>query len=615
MLIERLVVEGGFLDGLDLPFRQGLNTLIGGRGTGKTSIVELLRFCLDVSNYTDSSAKRSREHALAILQDGQVSVICSHDGMEYTFTRTAGSRVQRLEGAQLPIMFSQTDIEQLGMEAPGRLNLIDHFLDVENETSVPNEIVSTVVSLTAQMQNLAREIESLSAQLTDKHSIESELQEITSRESALLKASDEAQSKQAALRTITDSLATINAASDLSRRTAGSIQEFAKRMSSAISAAPLLERWQTAFGPADRLALVRSEFQNAIATINSAMEQLRSAGTHASEIEEQLRSEKLPLEQAARQLRGEIEGLQEGAGSVSRQASLLREKLTHLSSIETMRQERRERLMSLQAQRGKLLDRMEWFAQQTFERRVATVNQLNNALAPRIRLRAIRSAQIETYAAAISNSLRGSGLKYSEISTEIASRISPRELTELVENVDFDELCLLTDISRDRAVRIISRLREVGLESILNSPVEDDVELSLLHGNEYKPIDRLSTGQRCTAVLPIVMEHRDRIIVVDQPEDHLDNEFITDTLIRSLRKRGSKSQIIFSTHNANIPVLGEADCVIHLASDGQRGFVEHAGALGDDEIVSAITNVMEGGREAFDRRASFYASHRESYGS
>jgi len=613
VFIERLVVEGGFLDGLDLPFSPGLNTLIGGRGTGKTSIIELLRFCLDVPNYTDSSAKRSREHALAILQDGQVSVSCSLEGKRYTFIRTATTRAQRLEGAPFPIMFSQTDIEQLGMEAPGRLNLIDHFQDSEFEISPPDELVSTVASLTAQMQNLAREIESLSSQLSDKQSSELALQEIASRESALIHASSEAQSKQAELRVFTDRISAINAASEMSRRTAGVIQDFAKRLSGAMSSPPLLERWQTSMGLADRLAPVRSEFQSAVATINSTIEQLRSIGMRASQIEEQIRNEKLPLEQTARQLRAEIEGLQEGAGTVSRQASLLREKLTQFGSVESMRVERIDRLSALQEQRGRLLDELDSHAQHTFERRTAVVKQLNSSLGPRIKLRAVRAAQIETYAAAISNALRGSGLKYSEVSSEIASRISPRELAELVEKLDVTELCALTDITRERAVRIITRLREIGLESILNCRVEDDVELSLLHGNEYKAIDRLSTGQRCTVILPIIMEHRDRIIVVDQPEDHLDNEFVTDTLIQSLKKRRSNSQIIFSTHNANVPVLGEANRVVHLGSDGQHGFVEHAGALEDHQIVSAITNVMEGGREAFERRALFYANHQEAH--
>ena len=67
---------------------------------------------------------------------------------------------------------------------------------------------------------------------------------------------------------------------------------------------------------------------------------------------------------------------------------------------------------------------------------------------------------------------------------------------------------------------------------------------------------------------------------------------------------------VFSTHNANIPVLGNADRVIQLGSDGRRGFVVIAAPLENQAIVSSITTIMEGGAEAFERRASFYSGHR-----
>ena len=80
MILEHITAEGGFLDKLELSFSKGLNVIIGGRGTGKTSVIELLRYCLDVRNYTEESGARSREHALAILEDGQVRVTVTHLG-------------------------------------------------------------------------------------------------------------------------------------------------------------------------------------------------------------------------------------------------------------------------------------------------------------------------------------------------------------------------------------------------------------------------------------------------------------------------------------------------------------------------------------------------------
>jgi len=134
------------------------------------------------------------------------------------------------------------------------------------------------------------------------------------------------------------------------------------------------------------------------------------------------------------------------------------------------------------------------------------------------------------------------------------------------------------------------------------------VSFSLLDGPDHKDIADLSTGQRCTVILPIVLRHTDRLLIVDQPEDHIDNGFIVDTLIRSILARSASGQILFSTHNANIPVLGNADFVLQLGSDGKRGFPLAAAALTAPAVVSAITTIMEGGAQAFASRARFYGA-------
>jgi predicted ATPase len=98
-------------------------------------------------------------------------------------------------------------------------------------------------------------------------------------------------------------------------------------------------------------------------------------------------------------------------------------------------------------------------------------------------------------------------------------------------------------------------------------------------------------------------------ILLDQPEDHLDNAFIVDTLVQAIRDRAANGQVIVATHNANLPVLGEADRVVVLASDGRHGFVAASSPLDGEDSVHAITTLMEGGREAFALRAAFYEAH------
>src|ERR1700722_7354768 len=115
MHIERVPIEEGFLDGLDLHLTAGLNVIIGERGTGKTSLIELVRFCLDVPGHTPESGKRSREHALSVLGSGQITITLRQGKEVFTAARAGGDASPRTSKAfPAPIIFSQTEIETVG---------------------------------------------------------------------------------------------------------------------------------------------------------------------------------------------------------------------------------------------------------------------------------------------------------------------------------------------------------------------------------------------------------------------------------------------------------------------------------------------------------------------
>jgi DNA repair ATPase RecN len=100
--IDRVQVEEGFLDGLDLKFSSGLNVLMGERGTGKTSLIELVRFCLGVKGYTSDSHKRSLDHALSVLGSGQVTVTLVQGESKVVVTRSADDEASRASGQFVP---------------------------------------------------------------------------------------------------------------------------------------------------------------------------------------------------------------------------------------------------------------------------------------------------------------------------------------------------------------------------------------------------------------------------------------------------------------------------------------------------------------------------------
>lgn len=129
-----------------------------------------------------------------------------------------------------------------------------------------------------------------------------------------------------------------------------------------------------------------------------------------------------------------------------------------------------------------------------------------------------------------------------------------------------------------------------------------DVRYSLKDGESFKPVEQGSPGQKTAALLAFILSYGAEPLVLDQPEDDLDNHLIYDLIVTQLREIKQKRQVLVVTHNANIVVNGDAENVIALdVRSGQTRIVTQGG-LQEPSIRSEICRVMEGGKEAFDQR-------------
>ena len=608
MHIERIQVEEGFLDGLDLALRPGLNTLIGARGTGKTSIIELIRYCFGVAGHTAESNRRSQDHAISILAGGQVIVTVRDGGSSSTLSRGSTGGIKR-ERSDLkpPIIFSQTEIEAVALQPGGRLGLIDAFDSARTEDQ-ENAVIAEVLSLTSQMMSIRREVEELQASRGELPALLKQLSDLKPAEENLSRVSADASQKSQSVSSLTKELSAIAVADSAVERFRQHVERLRGAIADAIGTRNVIEAWPTGAGE-DPLGPQRSELAEIQATLRLKAVQLAELANKSRNAAEALTGRRMPLEAQSRTIRKEIESLQSGAGEISRQGQVLRERLAQIESLKQVEDSKRSELMALTKRRNQELDRLSDLREKRFQSRQGIAKSLNKSLGPRIRVTVEQSGEHQTYAALVAEVLKGSGLRYNELAPLVARSMSPRELLEAAEMANFDLISEATGITRDRSLRFVSALRDTELGRIGTVPLDDSVTLSLLDGKDYKSIEELSTGQRCTVVLPIVLRHVDRIVIVDQPEDHIDNAFIADTLIKAVSERDAKGQILFSTHNANIPVLGAADYVVQMGSDGHRGFPLVHDALSAPSVVNAISTVMEGGADAFRRRAAFYSGH------
>jgi ABC-type cobalamin/Fe3+-siderophores transport system ATPase subunit len=147
-------------------------------------------------------------------------------------------------------------------------------------------------------------------------------------------------------------------------------------------------------------------------------------------------------------------------------------------------------------------------------------------------------------------------------------------------------------------------------ESLQVSRVEDAVDMKLFRpdATEAGSIANgsLSDGQRNTAALALLLAQDGGPLVIDQPEDELDSNFVFRELIPMLRKVKNKRQLIMATHNANLPVNGDAELVYAFEAKNGRGEVLAQGGLDQGDVTKAVLDIMEGTEEAFRRRREKY---------
>jgi len=155
-----------------------------------------------------------------------------------------------------------------------------------------------------------------------------------------------------------------------------------------------------------------------------------------------------------------------------------------------------------------------------------------------------------------------------------------------------------------RFVAHVQGLSPERIDRILCWYPEDslDVRYSLKDGQNFKPVEQGSPGQKTAALLAFILSYGNEPLVLDQPEDDLDNHLIYDLIVTQLREIKQKRQVFVVTHNANIVVNGDAENIIALDVKSGQTLIVKQGGLQEPSIRDEICRVMEGGKEAFEQR-------------
>lgn len=619
--IDNISVSGGFLSGLSLQFPTGLICVIGPRGSGKSTLSEAIRLAL---SGLPNTATKPRLDMIKANLGGAVVTVSTHPDSDrggFTIRRSYGqtavitgadsrpvTSIELDRGTFLPLdAYGNQDIESIADESFGsaRRNLLDDLC--------PEEMHQVRLRIADQRRALESNAEAIKAAERRVREITEQIEElgdVQTRLNALPaptknEGSPEFRSASAQRQFNDREASAITAITRSIRDLSSDIEAAFKRAKADIPApiadpqsanADLLGNLETAIADfwrfTDRLGTdVRTEIANTVRAIDGVSGKLKEAHTTQE-------SKYLALQQKN----------QEAAKAFEARSTAERDVAT-LTKLKQQQSEAKAQLETLVAARKGLKADYILARDRISELREGVAARLQAEAGSKVRIRVQRNADVLAYQEKLLSALYGSKLKNQEDILRTLSAIRPEDLALIIRDDDFAEFDTHTSFGRERGRKILDALRNnIDPLALDVMPIDDriiiELDVSTSGPANFKDASELSRGQKCTALLPILLARRSTPLVIDQPEDNLDNHFIYETVVDSILRLKSRRQMIFITHNANIPVLGEADMVVVMNCDGHRAFVQKVGTLDDcrDEII----DLLEGGEEAFELRRQRY---------
>ena len=609
---------GGFLDDLSVSFDPNLNCVIGGRGTGKSTLLEFLRYALKAMPEGERGAAHQRHLERLVagnLGAGRIRVgIETRDGLLYHVERglneepevfDADSRSTPLtldHGSFFKVdVYSQNEIERVAESPSLALDLIDKFIDGDVR-EIEHAIRGLVRELSANGADLVRlttRREELSEGLSEIDVIAEKLRAMQGdggRDAAEL-------NREIALKGLRDR----------EKRALQAVDRHVLQTREAVAKVAGMLRPSSGFVPAEVLAGPNAAvFETAEAAFRSSMSEIaalldsaeaRLAGFSATvRTTEQTLLERHQVQEVRYR---EIVGRHDEQKDRANERTRLQKRGNELEERKHEAQRACEAREELRTKRVEMLRELSNLRQRRTALRQQVVRNLNENLMPYIRVTLEETKDASEYQALLTEGLKGSGIRYGRLVESIADTIAPAAFAELASTGDPEAVAARLNTTPERAICLVEQLRGTQiLFDIEAVGLRDLPRIELKDGPDYKDSAALSTGQKCTSILPILLLESERPLLIDQPEDNLDNAFIYETVVRRLLEVKRNRQILFVTHNPNIPVLGDAGRVIVMNSSGRHATAASAGSV--DEVKGEIERILEGGADAFEERKRRY---------
>lgn len=612
--IEDIEFIGGFLGGQRIELSPDLNCLLGGTGAGKSLILEAARFALnqqvDAEAFPNIRREIDSRMAKALMNNSMVVLHVTGDGKRYRIERTfntGGSPTARVlqqtgtDWAEVDVdpatlcpiaAFSQGEILEYSREPVGRMTLVDASLDLKEVNESINLGIGDLQANARKLIAARRRVQRLESEAAREAELAEQVRQLTDlfKTEAVKEQSGWAK-EQTSLQRAKKSVDDVE------------LPDFDL---------PDVEISQSVAGNADVFAEVSAALGRLCMRVDAGRKEIGEALAEASGTLARIQGEwTTRFDGFKRRLDEELEKIDPEASLTSLRASLeqLQSKLSQAQASKTELDERAlPELNRLQGEREELIAALHDARRKRREMRRARVAELNTKAAGFVKLDIPSQGDESDFRNAIDRIKVGSRVR-DDFLNQLALRTHPlkfarcmwtHELADLVDTehgIDMASLAkLLTNIDERNLWEELLELQSIDRPDVLT------IKFKKPDDHTYTAIEELAHGQRCTAILVILLADGNTPVLVDQPEDALHAPWIEEYLVDRLRSLRGSRQYLFATRSPGIVVSGDAEQIVTMKATAGHGEVEAVGSLERYELNALALEHLEGGRIPFSRR-------------
>lgn len=603
---EKPIIENGYiksisfdgssckLDGQTIEFSSSMNNLVGVRGAGKSSIIEAIRYGLDLpfgNNSIDISYKNELVKQL-LGSAGKITIkIKNSDGKEFTVDRVFNHALEiKLDGElknlntslilKKPLYFGQKDLSNYRDDFENDLisKLIgDKTKDIEQkietkkqEIRIQLENIKKYDNLENKKEEVNQKIEELNLKIEEfkKHNIEEKLKK-------QIEFDKDNSNFTNIIKDLQDFRNDVN--SFLSSYEDGKFFDNLKNYQSTENQDIFKELYK----------IIDISKQNFL-DISNQLKQLLDSFKNINSVNISFKDKYKAFKDEFLRIQREINlpnNLR--ADDFINYTKMLNSQKLMKNEIEKSFEKKLDNDNNLK----KLLSELNELYREEFKIIYEEVQKINESQES-IYIKSEFKANKNEFDKFLRNIFGGSGLMKNDYDMLTSNYVDPIAIYEDFENISLggNKLLLFRERFKD------------SLASMLTYKVPNKIDI-FYNGKE---LAKHSLGQRASALIIFILTQKDNdVIIIDQPEDDLDNQTIYKEVIKELIKLKSKTQFIFATHNANIPVLGDCEQIVVCDYEEKKINVE-MGSIDNHNIQQKIINIMEGGQDAFNKRREIY---------